>query len=103
MSKKYILSVALFTLLLSSCVSGSSTSSGHIASPDTGNSSNSSSSSSSDIEKGDGIISIYSVNDFHGKIEADDNYFGMSALQGAILDNQYYEPSSIIISAGDMW
>lgn len=103
MSKKYILSVALFTLFLSSCVSGSSTSSGHIASPDTGNSSNSSSSSSSDVEKGDGIISIYSVNDFHGKIEADDNYLGMSALQGAILDNQYYEPSSIIISAGDMW
>ena len=58
---------------------------------------------SSSSVKGDGIISIYSINDFHGKIEQTENYYGMKALQGSIMSNPYYEPTSIIISAGDMW
>ncbi len=103
MKIKYILPITLFVVLVTSC-SAPTSSSGHVALPNTGNSSNTltSSSSSSDIES-DGIVSIYSVNDFHGKVEATDNYMGLAALQGGILNNTYYEPSSIIISAGDMW
>lgn len=49
-------------------------------------------------------LSIYSINDFHGKIAQDSNYYGIEAEQGGIISNPYYDEStSLIISSGDMW
>lgn len=51
----------------------------------------------------DGVITIYSINDFHGKIQQDDGYNGIVAMQGAILSDVDYEDTSLVISSGDMW
>ena len=48
-------------------------------------------------------FTIFSVNDFHGKIEATNAYNGLLALQGAIRGNPKYTEDSPIVSAGDMW
>lgn len=49
-------------------------------------------------------LTIFSINDFHGKIEQDEKYNGLLASQGAILENPNFDPStSLILSAGDMW
>lgn len=66
-------------------------------------SSSESSSTSSSRPDGDGIVTLYSVNDFHGKIEQDSQYPGLLALQGAIKSDARYESSSLFFSAGDMW
>lgn len=62
-----------------------------------------SSTPSSATQEGDGVVTLFCVNDFHGKIEQDNGYNGIVALQGGILSNKDYEPSSLILSAGDMW
>lgn len=49
-------------------------------------------------------LSIYSINDFHGKIAQNEDYYGIAAEQGGIISNPYYdENTSLIISSGDMW
>lgn len=49
-------------------------------------------------------VTVFSVNDLHGKIKNDTSYNGMVALQGAIKGNPLYDPdTSAILSAGDMW
>lgn len=48
-------------------------------------------------------FTIFSINDFHGKIEATSAYNGLLALQGAIRGNPKYTEDSPIVSAGDMW
>lgn len=55
------------------------------------------------VGKVDGIVTLYSINDFHGKIDQDDSYNGILALQGSVLSDTAYESSSLILSAGDMW
>lgn len=55
------------------------------------------------VGKTDGIVTLYSINDFHGKVAQDDSYNGILAVQGAILSDLYYESSALILSAGDMW
>ncbi len=51
----------------------------------------------------DNIVTLFSINDFHGKIENTSAYNGIIALQGAIRANEHYESSSLILAAGDMW
>lgn len=49
-------------------------------------------------------VTVFSVNDLHGKIKNDTSYNGMVALQGAIKGNPLYDSNtSAILSAGDMW
>lgn len=61
-------------------------------------------STSTSTSEDEGTISLFSVNDFHGKIKQTSSYSGMVALQGAIKGNTLYsEESSAILSAGDMW
>lgn len=49
-------------------------------------------------------ITIFSINDFHGKLKQTDNYNGLINLIGAIQSDPNYDPyTSIIVSAGDMW
>lgn len=60
-------------------------------------------SSSQSIESGD-TVTIFSINDFHGKIKNDSSYNGILANQGAIKSNPLYKDGeSLILSAGDMW
>lgn len=81
----------------SSATTGSSSS-------QTSTSSKSDSSSSSDPQTQDSYLTIYSINDFHGKIKSTTNYKGFVTNQGSILNDQYYdEDNSVILSAGDMW
>lgn len=61
-----------------------------------------SSSNSSTNDESD-TLTIFSINDFHGKIKQTSQYNGMLALQGAIFNNPNYTSSSPILSAGDMW
>ena len=112
MKKTFLLSF-LLTLSLSSCLpqesSTSSSSTSHSSSFSTienssvGSTTTSSETSTSSPEKGDGIVTLYSVNDFHGKIAQDSQYPGLLALQGAIKADVRYENSSLFFSAGDMW
>ena len=97
-------------LLLCSCQPVSSTTSPSSSIPPSSSSSSSlqppsssSSSASSTQASGDGIVTLYSVNDFHGKVEQDDQYPGFLALQGSIKSDERYEKSSLFFSAGDMW
>lgn len=48
-------------------------------------------------------LTVFSVNDFHGKIEQTSSYPGIVALQGAIRNNKNYNDNSIIVSSGDMF
>lgn len=63
---------------------------------------NSNSDDQSNIDDGS-EFTIFSINDFHGKIEATSAYNGLLALQGAIRGNPKYTEDSPIVSAGDMW
>ncbi len=69
--------------------------------------SSSSSSSSAPIVNSDSFeneeVTIYAVNDVHGKIKATTNYVGLVGLQGAIKNDNRYNDESFIISSGDMW
>lgn len=91
--------------LLSSISSGESSngSNSEESSSSTSSASSSSSSSTSLPPDEDGVVTLYSINDFHGKIQQDNQYNGILALQGAILSSENYEESSLILSAGDMW
>lgn len=60
-------------------------------------------SSSTNNNNGEGTFTIFSINDFHGKIKKTAQYPGILADQGAILNNPKYTDESVILSAGDMW
>lgn len=62
---------------------------------------NSNSDDQSNIDDGS-EFTIFSINDFHGKIEATSAYNGLLALQGAIRGNPKYTEDSPIVSAGDI-
>lgn len=92
-----------FSHLSSNQQTSSSTSSNQESISSSSTNENSSSSSSSSQTK-QGTISIYSINDLHGKISKDDTYPGLASLQGAIHLDQYYdEETSIIVSTGDIY
>jgi len=64
---------------------------------------NSNNLSSSSIELEPNLVTVFSVNDVHGKLANTSKYSGIVNLQGAICSNQYYDENSFIVSAGDMW
>ena len=66
---------------------------------------NSSTSSTSSVSKSykNEIVTIYAVNDMHGKIKNTSKYTGIVGLQGAIKNDARYDEESFVISSGDMW
>ncbi|HBR86148.1 MAG TPA: hypothetical protein DEA32_03100 [Firmicutes bacterium] len=59
-----------------------------------------SSSSHKDVDS----ITVFSINDLHGKIGGDDGNHSLTDLAGTIESNPYYDAdTSIIVSAGDLW
>lgn len=66
--------------------------------------SGSSTSSSASAAEPESYITVFSVNDMHGKLKADQNYPGILNLEASIKHNSdYSEGNSLIISDGDMW
>ena len=106
MRRKKSLYLLMGLLFMTGCQNGSSLgSNASSSSVSTSSVSNNEMSSPSKpfIGKEDGIVTLYSVNDFHGKIEQDSQYNGILALQGGILSSPNYESSSLVLSSGDMW
>ena len=103
MRKKQLFGILALAMVMAGCEnvpSASLPSSNPSSSP---TSSSAPTSSSSFVGKEDGIVTLYSINDFHGKIAQDSQYNGILALQGAILQSEEYESSSLVLSSGDMW
>lgn len=105
------LTLSLLIVTLSSCSLNVSTSSSSISSKPTTLSSttsvdlisSSSSNSSSSKSYKNEIITVYAVNDVHGKIKNTSKYTGLVGLQGAIRSDARYDEESFVISSGDMW
>lgn len=105
MTKKALLSllVALPLTLVSACQgerghqsvfnSGSTSSTPSVSYPD-----------SSGFEGTPDEVSIFSINDMHGKLDGSNGYSSIIDLDGSIKADPNYDPAtSIIVSAGDSW
>lgn len=85
---------ALMTLLILPLVSCLGTSSS-VSATDT--------SPSTPVERADSIT-VYSVNDMHGKIDGSNGYYSIADLAGSIESDSRYDPdTSVIVSTGDAW
>lgn len=101
--KPLILSILIITLSSCSFNTTTSQSSNKISSTVSIDLNSSSSSSSSSKSYKNEIVTIYAVNDMHGKIKSTSKYTGMVGLQGAIKNDARYDEESFVISSGDMW
>ena len=87
MRKKQLFGILALAMVMAGCEnvpSASLPSSNPSSSP---TSSSAPTSSSSFVGKEDGIVTLYSINDFHGKIAQDSQYSAILALHGAILQS----------------
>mgnify|MGYP001777930116 CR=1 FL=1 len=103
MRKKQLFGILALAMVMAGCENVPSASLPSSNPPSSSTSSSAPTSSSSFVGKEDGIVTLYSINDFHGKIAQDSQYNGILALQGAILQSEEYESSSLVLSSGDMW